>query len=395
MLYQLKAIPKTLYLISTGALLMLSLSTQADALNAYIGTYAPKGEGLYLTKIDSQTGAMSKIELAATIPDSAQLVYNREHNVLHVAIETDSYQGTESGAIITYKIDDNGALTELNQVDSKGGAPVYLSIHPSGNYLLNANYISGSIAVYPIKQDGSLADAVSVKQSEGEPGANYPKAAAPGSFAISDHDGPHAHMISSDPSGKFVFSTDLGLDRIYQWKFNEETGELTPNTPAFIMASSDGAGPRHFVFHPKADIVYLINEESSTLTRYDFDSEKGTLSEKSSISTLPVGYEGTSYASGLIINDTGTSLYAVNRLHNSISQFEIDEKGDIALVDTVWTRGDYPRTITFSPDSKFIYVMNQRSDNMVRFSVNNETGKLSFVDDYTAAPSPSQMVFIK
>ena len=386
---------KKLSLISAGMLFMFSLPTQAETLNAYIGTYAPKGEGVYFTKIDNQTGEMSKTELVATIKNGAQLVYNRDRNVLYVASEIDNYQGTKNGAIVAYTVADDGSLTELNQVNSEGAGPVYLSIHPSGKYLFIANYISGTITVSPINQNGSLAKAVSVTQSEGEPGLGYPKAAAPGSFAISDHDGPHAHMISSDPSGKFVFSTDLGLDRIYQWKFNEETGELTPNTPAFIMASSEGAGPRHFVFHPKMDMVYLINEEASTLTSYHFDREKGTLMEKNSLSTLPVGYEGTSYASGLIINDAGTSLYAVNRLHNSISQFTINKNGEFSLVDNVWTRGDYTRTITFSPDGKFIYAMNQRSDNMVHFAIDNQTGKLTFIDNYNAVPSPSQMVFTK
>ncbi|QIQ22373.1 lactonase family protein [Zophobihabitans entericus] len=381
--------------ISTGALLMLSLPTQAEMLNAYIGTYAPKGEGVYLTQIDSQTGAMNKPTLAATITNGAQLVYNADQSVIYVASEINNYQGTTNGAIVAYSVAQNGTLTELNQVNSEGAGPVYLSIHPSGKFLLIANYISGSIAVYPINKDGSLEKAVSVKQSTGEPGLSYPKAAAPGSFALSDHDGPHAHMISSDPSGKFVFSTDLGLDRIYQWKFNTETGELTPNTPAFIMASSEGAGPRHFVFHPKANMMYLINEEASILTSYNFDKDKGTLTEKQSISILPVGYEGTSYASGIIINETGTSLYTVNRLHNSISQFAIDKNGEFSLVDNVWTRGDYTRTITFSPDGKFIYAMNQRSDNMVRFSVDAQTGKLTFVENYVAVPAPSQMIFAK
>ncbi len=93
---------------------------------------------------------------------------------------------------------------------SGGAGPVYLSLTPNGKQLLVANYVSGSIAVLPLKEDGSLGEAVDVHQDEGPAGAERPAAAVEGSFAISDHNGPHAHMIAADPSGKYVYSTDLG-----------------------------------------------------------------------------------------------------------------------------------------------------------------------------------------
>ncbi|VTR55501.1 6-phosphogluconolactonase [Serratia fonticola] len=124
-----------------------------------------------------------------------------------------------------------------------------------------ANYVSGSVAAFPVDSEGKLGPASSVQQDVGPAGAAKPAAAVEGSFAISDHNGPHAHMIASDPSGKFVFSTDLGLDRIYQWRFDAASGKLTPNDPPWIAASSAGAGPRHFIFHPNGKIVLLINEE--------------------------------------------------------------------------------------------------------------------------------------
>lgn len=372
-----------------GCSFMFSLSSHAESINAYIGTYSPHGEGIYLTQVDSYTGAMSKPQQVATVTNGAQLIYHNDLHTLYVASEI------EQGVILAYATNTDGSLTELNRVSSAGDGPVYLSLHPSGKYLLVANYISGSIAVFPIQKSGQLDQAVTVIQSEGEPGLGYPAAAAPGSFAISDHNGPHAHMIGSDPSGKFVFSTDLGLDRIYQWQFDVQTGQLKPNTPAFISASSEGAGPRHFVFHPNGKVVYLINEEASTLTVYDFNTTTGTLTERNSISSLPENYAGTSYASGIIISQDGRSLYIANRLHNSLSQFAIDDKGDVKLVDNIWIRGDYTRTIVFSPNQDYIYAMNQRSDHMVRFAVNKQTGQLTFVDNYTPLGSPSQMVFTR
>lgn len=254
-----------------------------------------------------------------------------------------------------------------------------------------ANYVSGSIAVLSVKADGSLEEATDTHQDQGEPGATKPEAAVEGSFAVSDHNGPHAHMIAADPSGKYVFSTDLGLDRIYQYRFDKQSGKLTPNEPPFINASSKGAGPRHFVFTPKGDGLWLINEESSTLTWYALDQATGTLKEGKTISSLPKEYKGTSFAAGLALSADGQQLYVANRLHNSIAHFRVTAEGTLVHQEDVWTRGDYPRSLTLDKQGRWLYVMNQRSDNITRFRVAPD-GKLSFEPDYTPVGSPSQMV---
>lgn len=290
------------------------------------------------------------------------------------------------------KIGADGALTELNQVSSGGAGPVYLSLTPNGRHLLVANYVSGSIAVLPVKEDGSLGEATDKHQDEGPAGAGKPAAAAEGSFAISDHNGPHAHMIAADPQGKYVFSTDLGLDRIYQYRLDDAAGKLTPNDPPFIAASSQGAGPRHFVFTPKGDGIWLINEEASTLTHYRLDTAKGTLSEGKTVSALPEGYKGTSFAAGMALSRDGKQLYVANRLHNSVAHFTVSADGELIHQDDIWTRGDYPRTVTLDPTGQWLYVMNQRSDNITRFKVAPHGGKLTFEPGYVAVGSPSQMV---
>ncbi|TQI82434.1 6-phosphogluconolactonase (cycloisomerase 2 family) [Serratia fonticola] len=362
---------------------------------AYIGTYNPNGEGVYRVQVDTKSGALSGKTLVSNLPNPAQLVVDAKGQTLYVASEVADFNGTQHGGIVAYRINpQDGHLTQLNQVDSQGAGPVYLSLTPDGRHLLVANYISGSIAAFPVDSEGKLGAASSVQQDEGPAGAAKPAAAVEGSFAISDHNGPHAHMIASDPSGKFVFSTDLGLDRIYQWRFDGSTGKLTPNDPPWIAASSAGAGPRHFVFHPDGKTVLLINEEASTLTSYRFDHQKGTLKQLHAVSSLPADYKGTSFAAGLALSEDGKNLYVANRLHNSIAQFNVGEEGELKPVAEVWTRGDYPRTITLDPTGRYLYALNQRSDNVTRFSVDKQSGKLSFVDGYTPVGSPSQMVFL-
>lgn len=368
-----------------ASLSLLATAAVAQPQYAWVGTYNPNGEGLYRFTVDPNNGALGEKTLVSQLPNAAQLTVSHEGKTLYLASEA------EKGVIQALRIGANGELIELNQVASGGAGPVYVSLTPEGRHLLVANYVSGSIAVLPVKADGSLGEATDTHQDQGEPGAAKPEAAVEGSFAVSDHNGPHAHMIAADPSGKYVFSTDLGLDRIYQYRFDKQRGKLTPNEPPFINASSKGAGPRHFVFTPKGDGLWLINEESSTLTWYALDQATGTLKEGKTISSLPKEYKGTSFAAGLALSADGQQLYVANRLHNSIAHFRVTAEGTLVHQEDVWTRGDYPRSLTLDKQGRWLYVMNQRSDNITRFRVASD-GKLSFEPDYTPVGSPSQMV---
>lgn len=369
-----------------ASLSLLAASAAAQTQYAWVGTYNPNGEGLYRFTVDGKTGELRDKALVSSLPNVAQLTVSQDGKTLYAASEV------EKGVVQAWRIAASGELRELNQVASGGAGPVYLSLTPDGRHLLVANYVSGSIAVLPVKEDGSLGDAVDVHQDQGPAGAARPAAAAEGSFAVSDHNGPHAHMISADPSGKFVFSTDLGLDRIYQYRMDSASGKLTPNDPPFIAASSAGAGPRHFVFTPAGDGLWLINEEASTLTFYHLDKQSGLLREGKTVSALPKEYKGTSFASGLVLSQDGKQLYVANRLHNSIAHFTVMADGSLKHQDDIWTRGDYPRTLTLDKQGHWLYVMNQRSDNITRFSVAPKDGKLTFSPDYTPVGSPSQMV---
>ncbi|WP_213990890.1 lactonase family protein [Sodalis sp. dw_96] len=362
---------------------------------AYVGTYNPNGEGVYRFDFNGKTGALTQRTLVSQLPNQAQMVAARDGKTLFIGNEIDNYNGGKHGAVAAYHIDPrDGSLNLINQVDSQGAGPVFLSLTPKGDHLLVANYISGLVATFPIDSDGKLGEAGASRQDSGPAGAGKPAAATEGSFAISDHNGPHAHMIAADPSGKYVFSTDLGLDRIYQWKLNDATGALEANDPPFINASSAGAGPRHFVFHPNGKVVFLINEEASVLTSYRFDKEKGTLTQLHSLSSLPANFKGTNFAAGIVLSQDGRRLYVANRLHNSISQINVTGEGVMTWGGETWTRGDYPRTLTMSPDGKYIFAMNQRSDNITRFRIAAGSGKLAFVDDYVPVGSPSQMVLV-
>ena len=185
----------------------------------------------------------------------------------------------------------SGDLRIINAVSSQGAGPAHLSVDPSGRYVFAANYGGGSSVVLPIRPDGSLGEATDVQAISGPLGPQPARDAPPGSFAISGHDAPHAHMAQTDPAGRFLLVSDLGTDRIYSYALDTRTGTLMPAAQPFVQASP-GAGPRHFHFHPNGRWLYSLNEEASTLDVMTYNPGDGALTIQQSVSTLPAGYEG-------------------------------------------------------------------------------------------------------
>jgi 6-phosphogluconolactonase (cycloisomerase 2 family) len=321
------------------------------------------------------------------------LVFNEDRTRLYSANETDRRGDEEAGSVSAFAVSPvDGTLTELNRVSSGGKGPAHLSIHPSGKFVLVANYFGGSVAVLPILADGRLSPASDLKRDTGTVGPTRAANAPPGSFAFSGHDGPHAHMIESHPTGRFVLHTDLGLDKIYVWRFDDKVGKLIANDPHSVSLPP-GDGPRHFHFHPNGRWLYSLQEEGSTIVLFDFDPESGRLSARQTVSSLPPGYAGSNFCSGILVSDDGRFVYAGNRLHDSIAIFSVGERGELEFVTEEWTRGDYPRSFNFTPGGEFLYSCNQRADNVAAFRVDRESGRLSFTGHYTPVGNPSAIVF--
>ena len=400
-------------LASAGAILASSLMAQTGAdkapLIAYVGTYtsalpiirpgqvdlpAGNGRGIHLFDVDRVTGALAPRGVFEQTTSPSCLALNSSGTRLYSANETERMADNDSGSISSFAIERaTGKLKLLNTVSSGGAGPAYLSVHPSGRFVLAANYFGGSVAVIPILTDGSLGAASDVKKNTGTVGPKKATNAPPGSFAISGHDVPHAHMIEADPSGRFVLCADLGLDQILFWKLDDRAGLLTPNDPAAISLPP-GDGPRHFVFHPNGHWFYSLQEEGSNIVLFDYDSAKGRLSARQTISSLPPGFAGSSFASEIMVSADGRFVYAGNRLHDGIAIFSVGENGTLTFVAEEWTRGDYPRSFNFDPTGSFLYSCNQRADHITSFRVDRKSGGLTFTGHYTAVGNPSIIVFL-
>ncbi len=381
----------------------------AEPLVAYVGTFsAPlrdvlptqvdlppgNGRGIHRFRVNRDTGAMTPAGVFELGTSPSCLALNATGTRLYSANETDRVGDKKEGSVSAYGIDRaDGQLTLLNTVGSGGAGPTYVSVHPSGRFLLVANYFGGTAAVLPILADGRLGAATDIKTDAGKLGPTRAQSAPPGGFAVSGHDRTHAHMIQADPSGRFVLHVDLGLDTIFVWKFEEEKGALTPaDSPTVSLPPGDG--PRHFSFHPNGRWFYSIQEEGSTIVLFDYEAGTGRLTARQTISTLPPGFAGSNFCSEILVSADGRFLYAGNRLHDSIGIFSIGPDGTLAFVGEEWTRGDYPRSFNFDPTGNFLYCCNQRADSIAIFQVDRKTGGLSFTGHYAAVGNPSSIVFL-
>lgn len=375
---------------------------------AYVGTFSSplgdvpdtqvdlppgNGRGIHIFHVNRDTGEMTPTGEFRSGTSPSRLEVNAAGTRLYSANETDrAGESGHEGTVSAFAIDrTNGNLDLLNSTPSGGDGPTYISLHRSERFLLVANYFGGSVAVLPVLPDGRLGEATDVKQDEGEIGPTRATNAPPGSFAFSGHDGTHAHMIQPDPTGKFALHVDLGLDKIFVWRFEDQKGLLSPADPPFVSLPP-GDGPRHFAFHPNGRWLFSLQEEGSTIVLFDW--KDGRLTSRQTISSLPPGYEGSNFCSEIQVSGDGRFLYVGNRLHDGIGIFAIGRDGRLEYVDEEWTRGNYPRSFTFDPTGSFLYCCNQRADHVTAFRVDTETGGLDFTAFYAAVGNPSHVAFV-
>ena len=382
-----------------GRSLIAAAQPSKRKLVAFVGTYtgAPgnlgNGEGIYAFDFDPVTGELSRRRLVAKTPSPSWIAIHPSKKDLYAVNEVADFSGG-SGSVSAFTIASaTGDLTPINRISSEGAGPAHMSIDATGNLAFVANYGGGGIAVLPIGASGELGSATDIRRDSGSVGVVQASHAPAGSFAISGHDAPHAHMIAPDPQNRFVIATDLGQDRIFVYALDRSSGKLSPAATPFV-ALPPGDGPRHFAFHPNGRCLFSIQEEASTIVSFAYESKSGGLTPRQTISTLPQGFAGTSFASEILVSQDGRFLYAGNRLHDTIAVFSIAADGLLTWIGEASTRGDYPGQCRIDPTGNFLFVCNRRSDVITSFRINRDTGLLTFTGQYTAVGSPGSITFL-
>jgi 6-phosphogluconolactonase len=360
---------------------------EAKKYRVYVGTYTTGGstsKGIYQLELDLSSGALTSPKLAGEAVNPSFLAVHPSRRFLYAVGEVSDFQGQKSGAVSAFAVDPaSGTLSLLNQQPARGQGPCFVTVDRTGKNALVANYGSGSVACLPIGGDGRLGPASSFIQHEGS-------GAVPGRQA-----GPHGHSINLDAANRFAIAADLGLDKLLVYKFDAAQGTLTPNDPPFAKVAP-GAGPRHFAFHPDGRHAYVINEITLTVTAFDYDPDRGTLSEIQTISTLPEGVKDKNLSTAEVqVHPSGRFLYGSNRGHHSIAIFAIDPAtGRLRAVGHQSTQGRTPRNFGIDPTGTFLIAANQDSGTLVVFKIDPQTGALAPTGHTAEVPKPVCVKFV-
>jgi 6-phosphogluconolactonase len=373
-------------LVLLFALLASFAAAGADNYIFYVGTYTEKtqSKGIYAFRFDAASGRSTPLGLVAETTNPSFVALHPNGKFLYAVNELGNYKGPNSGGVSAFSVDPaTGKLTFLNEVPSRGADPCYIIVDKAGKHVLVANYTGGSIAVFPIGEDGNLGEASTVIQHHGH-GAN-PKR----------QEGPHAHSIDLSPDQRFAFVDDLGLDQLLAYKYDADNGSLAANDPPFVKLDP-GAGPRHFELHPSGKFAYVVAEMQSTVTALSADLKNGSFHRLQTISTLPNDFNGENDDAEVHVHPNGKFVYASNRGHDSIAVFAVDpNKGTLTRVDDVPTQGKIPRSFEIDPTGKFLFAENQESNDIVVFRIDEKTGKLSPTGEKLEVASPVCLKFRK
>jgi len=351
------------------AALFLPPAAAAD-LTVYFGTHtAGPGKGFSVSHFNTTTGALSKPEFELETPAPAYFVIAPGGRRLYACNST--------GFVSAYSIDPATAhLKPINQKPSGGGDPSYISLDQTGHYVFVANYDGGNIAAWALAPDGNLGERTAFVQHAGS------------SVNPQRQSHAYAHSIRVDPSNRFVLVADLGLDKLFVYKFDVKDGSLAANDPPFAKAAP-GSGPRHVVFHPNGRWVYLITEMGSTIMLFDWDATRGALSEVQTVSTVPKDFQGASTCAEVQVDPSGRFVYASNRGRDSIAVFSVDQKtGRLTSIQDVPSGGQTPRNFDLDPSAHWLLVTNHGSNNAMVFRIDQRTGKLTPTGQPVDVPYP-------
>jgi len=344
----------------------------------YVGTFSGDVEkGIYVYEFARAKGTLSLVQTLGGMESPSYIEIHPNGRFLY-SVNRNSVNEEESwGSVSSYSIDPStGRLTHINDRPSFGNAPCHMSLDSQGRILFIANYGTGSIAVYPIEEDGSLAPASKVIQHTGS------------SIGGERQQGPHAHCAVVSPRDDYLYAADLGTDRIKTYRINYKEKSMDP-VPGSDGIADPGSGPRHITISEDQKFLYLLEEMGHQVAVFDINPKNGALSAIQTISTLPESYNETNFCADIHIDPSGKYLYASNRGHNSLAIFEIDQKnGQLSLVDIESVYGNWPRNFLIDPRGDFLFVANRRTNNVVVFKRDLSSGKLAATGVKVSVPEP-------
>lgn len=360
----------------------MTLPLQAEKHWVFFGT---SDEHIYVSSFDTASGDLSVPRQAAEVSRPGFLAVHPSEAYLYAVGRESSDGGPPVGFAQAYAIDrSNGALSELNRIETGGAGAAHVAVDARGRTLVAANYGDGSVVSATVLENGRLGELVSSVQHRGS------------SVNPERQKEPHPHSANYTPDGRFVVVPDLGTDELAVYSIDPQSAELQRNRKVSVMMAP-GSGPRHLTFHPNGRWAYVINEMASTVTALSFDSSLGDFKNFQTISTLTENYSGPENSTAeVLIHPNGRILYGSNRGDNSLAVFSINPAdGRLSEVERVASGGDWPRNFRIDPSGKFLLAANQRSNDVSVFRIDSASGKLTPSGSKVELPAPICVRFVR
>ena len=397
------------YLLALSVVVEPLAPAQGNEFFMYFGTYTgfkfvsqslthgvgnSHSEGIYVSRFDADTGAMGAPELAARIVNPAFLVISPNHKFLYAITEDPLSVGPpfdHSSYVTAFAIDSaTGKLRFINSLPTGGTSTCFLSMDKTGKFVFFANFGSGSVSVLRVKDDGSLGEQTAFMQHVGHGGSNLPVQTSP-----------HPHSVMVSPDNRYLIVSDLGMDRVLVYHFNENTGALSPLDPPSIRVK-DGAGPRHLIFDHQGKFAYQVNEMGSTISAFAWNASEGTLSTLQETKITSGEPDVRSGSAELQLSNDGKFLYESNRLSRdydrlpgTIGIYAVDPaKGILTELEYSPSGGTMPRSFGIDPTGRYLFALHQLSNNVVQFKVDLATGKISRTGKEIKVDTPVCIQFV-
>lgn len=347
---------------------------EPETIELLVGAYTDEtNKGIHKFLFNPADGSIENKGIVVESINPSYLEMSKDRQFIY------SVNETKPGHVSSFKWNDNRTqLTLVSSQPSEGDHPCFIELNNNENLLAVANYSSGNIVVYNVDKNGAISPQPQNKQHKGS-GPVKP-----------NQESARAHCSKFDANGKFLYVADLGIDQIIAYPISE-TGILGEQQTALTLDKGDG--PRHFIFHPTKDIVFIINELSGSIVSATINHKTGMFERIDKQSTLPPDYKGRNACADIHITSNGKFLYGSNRGHNSIAIFSVADDGKLTSLGTQSVEGDWPRNFTLSPDEKFMLVANKNTNDITVFSVDAETGLLTFTGHKVSIGKPVNLVF--
>ena len=363
---------------STLFLSLLSVGL-AEPLNVFFGTGGRGAEGIYHATFNPDNGRFSPAKLAAKVGSPGFLTLHPSGKILYSVGRWEGGTGA-----IGYQVT-GGELKEFTRMACPDGGGCHIAVHPSGKFLLTAQYGGGSVALFPLDSSGKLGEPTVTEHIGGS------------KVVERRQQSPHPHWTGFSPDGKYALVPDLGLDQIVIYRVDPSKPAITPHG---VGQSVAGGGPRHMRFSTDGKFIYLLNELTLSVTTFAWDPAKGTaetLTTEAALSEQEKEGETFNSSAEILVHPNGRFVYSSNRGHDSVTVYRANtQSGKLKVVQVQPVRGAFPRNVNLTPDATWLLAAGADSNTVAAHRVDPKTGKLRYQRaSIVNVPSPICILFVR